>query len=92
MNFNTYSTVLLLLSGGMFGLFIYSIFQNRNKIATIFSFLCMAMTIYTFFYGLELMSTSVETIRFFLKLEYFGVVFLPILWFQLAYRFWLCSS
>ena len=92
MNFNAYSTVLLILSGGMFGLFIYSIFQNRNKIATIFSFLCMAMTIYTFFYGLELMSTSVETIRFFLKLEYFGVVFLPILWFQLAYRFYYKKS
>lgn len=83
MNLNIYSIFLFLLSGGMFIIFIYSIFQSKNKIASVFSLLCLVITIYTFFYSFELMSYDISLIKAFLKLEYFGVVFIPTLWFQL---------
>lgn len=92
MNFNIYSSLLLILSLEMFGLFIYSIFQKRNSLSSVFSFLCLSMTIYSFFYAFELMSKSLEKIQFFLKLEYFGVALLPPLWFLMAYKFYLKKS
>ena len=92
MNFNIYSTLLLILSLEMFGLFVYSIFQRKNSLSSVFSFLCLSMTIYSFFYAFELMSDSLEKIKFFLKLEYFGVAVLPPLWFLMAYKFYLKKS
>lgn len=87
MNFNPYSDLLFVLSFGMLSLFIYSLFQKRNRLSAIFSFLCLVMATYSFFYAFELASVSLESIQFFLKLEYFGVAFIPVFWFLLAYRF-----
>lgn len=88
MNFNIYAEILLILSIMTFILYIYSVFQARSKLASAFSNLCLAMTIYIFFYSLELMSTKIITINFFLKLENFGILTIPPLWFLLAYKFY----
>ena len=92
MNFNLYSTFLFVLSIGMFILFIYSLFKNKNRLATIFSLLCLSMLIYNFFYAFELMSTTLNKMIFFIKLEYFGLAFIPSFWFLLAYKFYFKKS
>jgi len=88
MNLNFYSTFLFVLSIGMFILFIYSLFKNKNRLATIFSLLCLSMLTYNFFYAFELMSTNLNEMIFFIKLEYFGLAFIPSFWFLLAYKFY----
>lgn len=88
MQLSLYSVVLFLVSLGIFSLFFYSLFQKKNRLSGSFSLLCLAMGIYTFFYSLELMSTEYEKIVFFLKLEYFGVAFIPPLWYILSYKFY----
>lgn len=92
MNLNFYSTFLFVLSIGMFILFIYSLFKNKNRLATIFSLLCLSMLTYNFFYAFELMSTNLNEMIFFIKLEYFGLAFIPSFWFLLAYKFYFKKS
>ena len=92
MNLNLYSTFLFILSIGMLILFIYSLFKNKNRLATIFFFFCLSMLIYNFFYAFELMSTTLNKMIFFIKLEYFGLAFIPSFWFLLAYKFYFKKS
>lgn len=49
--------------------------------------MCLASAIYVFGYSFELRAQTLEQIEFFLKLEYFGLSFVPYFWFILAYRF-----
>lgn len=88
MQYNLYSVVLFFVSLGIFSLFFYSLFQKKNRLSGSFSLLCLAMGIYTFFYSLELTFIDYEKMVFFLKLEYFGVAFIPPLWYILSYKFY----
>lgn len=92
MQYSLYSLILFFVSIGIFSLFFYSLFQKKNRLSGSFSLLCLVMGIYTFFYSLELMFTDYEKVVFFLKLEYFGVAFIPPLWFILSYKFYTKKS
>lgn len=50
--------------------------------------MCLSNAVYVFAYAMELMSTSVEQIKFYITLEYFGFSFLPVLWVMLTYKFY----
>ena len=88
MNINVYFILFLILSLESFILFAYSTLKVKNGFAQTFSFLCLAMSIYQFFYAFELASPSGESIIFFGKLEYIGEVFMAPIWTILAYKFY----
>ena len=88
MQYSFYSSLLFFVSLGIYGLFFYSLFKEKNRLSTVFSLLCLVMATYTLFYSLELMSTTYDRIAFFLKIEYFGVAFIPVLWFFLSFQFY----
>ena len=86
------SRVLFLIGSSFFVLFIYSLFKQRNRLAAYFSVMCLSAAIYTIGYGFELQSDNLEQIKFFLKMEYFGVPFIPALWLLFAYKFYFKKS
>ena len=88
MNINIYFILFIILSLESFILFAYSTLKVKNSFAQTFSFLCLAMSIYQFFYAFELASPSGESIMFFGKLEYIGEVFMAPIWAILAYKFY----
>lgn len=49
--------------------------------------MCLAIAIYSTGYSFELGSGSLEEIRFWLIFEYFGLSFIPFIWFTFLYRF-----
>lgn len=49
--------------------------------------MCLAIAIYSTGYAFELGSDSLEEIRFWLTFEYFGLSFIPFIWFIFLYRF-----
>lgn len=67
-------------------LFFYSLAKERNRLAALFSIMCLLSSIYIFGYMLELRADSIEQIKIFLKMEYFGLSFLPVFWFMFAYK------
>lgn len=67
-------------------LFFYSLAKERNRLAALFSIMCLLSSIYIFGYMLELRAVNLEQIKFFLKMEYFGLSFLPVFWFMFAYK------
>lgn len=69
-------------------LFFFSYAKQRNRLAGLFSLMCISMTIYVFGYAMELLSTDAEQIKFFITVEYFGFSFIPVLAFMLAYKFY----
>lgn len=83
------------LSGILFGigfsfiiLFFYSFLKRRNRMSGIFSLICLTIAIYVVGYAFELHSINVEEIKFFLKIEYFGLSFMFALWFMFIYKFY----
>jgi len=49
--------------------------------------MCLAIAVYSTGYAFELGSDSLEEIRFWLTFEYFGLSFIPFIWFTFLYRF-----
>jgi hypothetical protein len=49
--------------------------------------MCLAVAVYVIGYGLELRSDNIDQIKFFLKMEYFGLPFIPVFWFVFAYKY-----
>ena len=64
----------------------YSLIKHKNRFSALSSLVCIAITIYILGYALELRSQSFEEIQFFLKVQYFGLSFVPFLWFLICYR------
>lgn len=81
------SYILFLIGFILLALFFYSLFKQRNRLAPLFSLMCLSMVIYIIGYGFELISTNLEQIKFFLKVEYFGFALLPAYWILLSYKF-----
>ena len=64
MNINVYFILFLILSLESFILFAYSTLKVKNGFAQTFSFLCLAMSIYQFFYAFDYLRLSHDTIVF----------------------------
>ena len=67
-------------------LLFFSFARRRNQLATLFSLEALVIIVYAVGYAFELGSTDVEEVRFWLKVEYFGLPFIPALWFLLTYK------
>jgi diguanylate cyclase (GGDEF)-like protein/PAS domain S-box-containing protein len=58
---------------------------KRNKLYACMSLLPVA--IYEFGYAFEILSTSLEKVKFWIKIEYIGIAFLPVVWLMFALNF-----
>lgn len=81
------SIILFLFGTVFFVLFLFSLSKQRNSLSAPFSIMCLAVSIYIIGYGFELRSDSIEQIKFFLKLEYFGAPFMTAFWMFFSYKF-----
>ena len=82
--------ILVLLIASVLNLFlaVYVYCFRRGKAgSTAFIGLIMAITFYSLGFALEIMSTSLNQIIFFIKLEYIGIAFFPVLWLVLILQF-----
>jgi signal transduction histidine kinase len=80
--------ILLLFTSFIFiFLSIYSLQFRKTRGALIFSALMLAGAFYSFGYSFEVISTTVEDIRFWLYIEYIGIPAIPSLWLIFALQF-----
>ena len=68
-------------------LFFYSLLKQKNRFAVIFSIMCLSIAVYVIGYGFELRSHNIDQIKFFLKTEYFGLVFMITFGMIFSYKF-----
>lgn len=73
-------------------LFFYSLVKQENRLAIIFSIMCLSIAIYVIGYGFELNSNNIEQIKFFLKTEYFGLTFMTAFGMMFSYKFHFSKS
>ncbi|MBD8070144.1 histidine kinase N-terminal 7TM domain-containing protein [Bacillus sp. PS06] len=82
MSYNYYLFVILIAISSSLGYIAILAWKRReNPVAFSFFFGMCACTLYTFGYAFEIMSTSMEQIKFWLKIEYIGIAFGTLLWF-----------
>ncbi|CAI6086572.1 sensor histidine kinase [Cohnella sp. JJ-181] len=81
MNFNLYLSALLLAATCCSAVVVYLCWKRREMPIAVSYGLCMLSTaFYTFGYASELVSTSLEAIRFWLRIEYIGIPFGTVFW------------
>jgi diguanylate cyclase (GGDEF)-like protein len=78
--------ILYLTAGVFVFLFFVSLARRRNQLAALYSLEALVIIIYATGYAFELGSATAEEVRFWLKLEYFGLPFIPAFWFLLTYK------
>jgi diguanylate cyclase (GGDEF)-like protein len=81
------SYLLLIVGIAFLLLFFYCLTVRGSSLAIPFSLICVSAAIYIIGYSFELRADSLESIRFFLKLEYFGVPFISAFWLFFTIRF-----
>ncbi|WP_279283093.1 histidine kinase N-terminal 7TM domain-containing protein [Clostridium sp. C2-6-12] len=84
MNVNYYFSIALLVSA-MVLIFIGYFSWKRNKLYACMSLLPVA--IYEFGYAFEILSTSLEKVKIWIKIEYIGIAFLPVVWLMFVLNF-----
>ena len=84
LNINYYFSLVLLMSAVVLVLIGYFSWK-RNKLYVSMSLL--PISIYEFGYAFEILSTSLETVKFWIKVEYIGIAFLPVVWLMFALNF-----
>jgi len=84
---NTYSIILLTTSVVNFLLAIYSLRFNKSPGAIPYCLLLTGISIYSFGYAFELQADDLESIRYWLRIEYIGISFLPALFLILALQY-----
>lgn len=86
MTFNTYSITLLL-----FGIaaVIMSIIVFRRSGAAVrqFAYITLGIAVWSIAYSFELSSSQYDTMVFWLRIEYIGIAFLPVMWLQFIIKF-----
>lgn len=84
MNVSSYFSLVLLISA--FSLIYIGYFSwKRNKLYIAISLI--PVSIYEFGYAFEILCTSIEWVKFWIKVEYIGVSFLPVAWLMFALNF-----
>lgn len=88
MNF-TYNTYAVILLACGFATIILSnyIFRKGGKAVQWFSLMMFSNAIWSIAYGLELASSSLSQIKFFINIEYLGIATLPLNWFLFCLHF-----
>lgn len=84
LNVNYYFSLVLFVSAVVL-VFIGYFSWKKNKVYM--SMCLLPVSIYEFGYGFEILSTSLEKVKFWIKVEYLGIAFLPVVWLMLALNF-----
>lgn len=86
LDFNHYAITLLVLgvAAGLLSLFIM---YRLNDAVRWFALTLINGAIWAFFYGLELASLNLESIYFWIKFQYVGIVLLPITWLLFCFKY-----
>jgi signal transduction histidine kinase len=84
---NTYSYILLFTALANFLLALYSLRYRKSPGTRVYCLLLVAISIYSFGYAFELLSDRLDSILFWLKIEYLGISFLPSLMIILAIHY-----
>ncbi|EHI99698.1 diguanylate cyclase with PAS/PAC and GAF sensors [Clostridium sp. DL-VIII] len=84
LNVNYYFSLVLFASAVVL-VFIGYFSWKKNKVYM--SMCLLPVSIYEFGYGFEILSTSLEKVKFWIKVEYLGIAFLPVVWLMLALNF-----
>ena len=84
MNVNNFFSLVLLISALVL-VYIGYFSWKRDKIYISLSLL--PVSIYSFGYAFEILCTSIEWVKFWIKVEYLGVAFLPVAWLIFALNF-----
>lgn len=88
MSFNLIAFFLLLTATGLMLFIAFLSFQNRHLTAARFSgFVMIASSFYSLGYAFEFVSMDIESIKFWLKIEYIGIPFISTLWLLLVIHF-----
>lgn len=87
LNFNFLSGLMFVIGIGFTGMFLYAVKNQKNKLAIVFSLMCLGMGIFSIGYGMELLVNDLNQGILALKVQYFGLGFLSVLWFILIFKF-----
>ena len=88
MSFNTIAFLLLLTATGLMLFIAFLSFKSKHLITARYSGLVMiAASLYSFGYAFEFVSVDIESIKFWLKVEYVGIPFISTLWLLLVLHF-----
>lgn len=84
LNVNNYLSLVLLVSAFVL---IYLGYYSWKKDKIYMSISLLPVAIYEFGYAFEILCTSIEWVKFWIKVEYLGVAFLPVVWLIFALNF-----
>ena len=85
---NLAAASIVFLAGTLFLIFAHiSIKKAQSNLAMVFILMNIDMAVFSFGYGWELMSTSLESAYVAIKFQYLGLAVLSIYWVTLAYKF-----
>lgn len=88
MSYNLYLSVLLMAATFSSLVIVYICWQRREfPIAISYGLGMLTGVFYTFGYAFEIVSTSLEQIKFWLRIEYIGIPFGTIMWFVLVLQY-----
>ncbi|SFB56459.1 PAS domain S-box-containing protein [Cohnella sp. OV330] len=88
MNFNLYLSALLIAATGCSAVVVYLCWKRRElPIAVSYGLCILSTAFYTLGYAFELVSTSLETIRFWLRIEYIGIPFGTVFWIVMVLQY-----
>ncbi|HNX91892.1 MAG TPA: diguanylate cyclase [Syntrophomonas sp.] len=85
---NWFSVALFAIGISYVFLLFYTLFKHKTRVLNTFSLVCLTIAIYVIGYGFELRSDTLEEIKFFLKIEYFGMPFMFTFWLLFVYEFY----
>lgn len=84
MNVNDFFSLMLLVSATVL---IYIGYFSWKRDKSYISMSLIPVSIYEFGYAFEILCTSIEDVKFWIKVEYLGVAFLPVAWLMFALNF-----
>lgn len=88
MNYNLYLSALLMAATCCSLMLVYLCWKRRNlPIAISYGLGLLTGSFYTFGYAFEITSTTLEQIRFWLRIEYIGIPFGTVLWFIMVLQY-----
>lgn len=78
--FNSYA-ITLILCGFVTLIFSYQLLRKKEETVRLFGLMMVSNAIWSLGYGLELASSTLSQMRFFINIEYLGITTLPVFWF-----------
>lgn len=87
LNLKLMGTIMFIISLVFLIYIINGIKTKKNRLAIVFILMATAMFAFSLGYGVELTSTCIRFGILSIKFQYFGLAFLPIFWYILAFKF-----